>query len=427
MESAAEKSFNDVVQALGMGLAAEPWRTGWELSEATWDPTRQPALEESYVRETCAWLRMKPEVADHVIKGLSQFRDVPALRRVFHHCRFMLFDGDLPTPDREAAAVSWPNVPEQVHPYAPILYVYPYLAAVPAVREMHRTWGIPEQVTLDCLDDLEIILERAHRRTGKYGFFEKRWSLGYFDGRMFRLGRLNHRYQEYGRDLHGFRRKSDRRVVLLAEAHARFRRDGQYDGTCSVFDDRAWTSVFHQDDKVIRGNPISATGRALPEVVELPAAEWEPILQQADNVITMHIPPVGRMDFDAVGASIREAMRFWKMYFPERSYKAFICHSWLFDNQLSELLPPDSNIRLFQEEVYMYPLYRSGDSGFYQHIFGRKFDRLDDIPTNTSLLKMFVDRLRAGEQWHSGGCALFPEDFDWGAKVYRRGRALYPD
>jgi hypothetical protein len=427
MEKAAEKSFHDVVKSLGMGPETVTWREGWELSEATYDPNNLPELEDSYIRETTSWLRMTPEIAEHLLKGLSQFRDRPALRRVFHHCRFMLFQSGGPYPRREAIALSWPDISESVHPYGPVFYAYPYLAAVPMAREMHRARGIPEQITLDSLDDLELILTKHRKRSGRYAFPEKRWPLGYFEGIMFRLGRLNHRYQQYGRDLHGFRRKSDRRVVILAEANARFRRDGQYDGTCRVFDDHAWTSVFQQDAQLIRGNPITATGRALREIIELPADEWEPVLQQMDYVITMHIPSVGRMDFDAVGASIRQAMDFQKKYFTEREFKAFICHSWLFDNQFSVLLPKDSNIRRFQEEVYMYPLYRSGDAGFYQHIFGRRFDKLDDIPTDTSLLKLFVDRLRAGEQWHSGGCLLFPEDFDWGGKVYRSGRALYAD
>jgi hypothetical protein len=426
MDKDAEKSFTEVVKSLGMGAEAEAWREGWDLSGATYDPNGQPALEESYVRETAAWLRMSPEVVDHLLKGLSQFRDLPALKRVFHHCRYVLFGSGEPFPRREAVANSWPDIPETVHAYAPVFYIYPYLSAVPMAREMQRRRGIPKEITLDSLDDLELILKRYQKRTGKYAFPLKRWPLGYFDGIMFRLGRMNHRYQQFGRDLHGFRRKSDRRVVILAEDGARFRRDGQYDGTCHVFDDHAWTSVFRQDEKVIRGNPVSATGRALAEAVELPVAEWEPILRQMDYVITMHIPPVGRMDFDAVGDSIRQAMEFQKKYFPEREHKAFICHSWLFDNQFSELLPERSNIRRFQEEVYMYPLYRSGDAGFYQHIFGRRFDKLEEVPTDTSLLKLFVARLRAGEQWHSGGCALFPEDFDWGGKVYRGGRALIP-
>lgn len=427
MDMAAEKSFNEVVKSLGMGPETVTWREGWDLSEPSYNPNDLPQLEESFVRETTSWLRMAPEIADYLLKGLSQFCDLPALRRVFHHCRFILFKSGEPHPLREAIARSWPDIPEIVHPYAPIFYVYPYLSVVPMAREIQRARGIPEQITLDSLKDLELMLAKYHKRTGKYAFPEKRWSLGYFDGIMFRLGRLNHRYQQFGRDLHGFRRKGDRRVVVLAEANARFRRDGQYDGTCQIFDEHAWIAIFHQDGKVIRGNPISASGRALQNVVELPAAEWEPILQQQDNVITMHIPPVGRMEFDAVGDSIRQAMEFQKKYFPERLHKAFICHSWLFDNQFLELLPADSNIRRFQEEVYMYPLHRSGDAGFYQHIFGRKFEKLDDIPTDTSLLRLFVNRLRAGEQWHSGGCALFPEDFDWGAKVYRRGRALYPE
>ena len=45
--------------------------------------------------------------------------------------------------------------------------------------------------------------------------------------------------------------------------------------------------------------------------------------------------------------SIEEAKKFFNDYFPEFDYKAFVCDSWLLDNDLKEFLPADSNIIKF--------------------------------------------------------------------------------
>lgn len=74
-----------------------------------------------------------------------------------------------------------------------------------------------------------------------------------------------------------------------------------------------------------------------------------------DNVISIHIPRGERMDIDRCIESINAAKTFFAQFFPEFTYKHFICHSWLLDRDLASYLPEDSNIvrfgRMFSPSV----------------------------------------------------------------------------
>ncbi len=72
-------------------------------------------------------------------------------------------------------------------------------------------------------------------------------------------------------------------------------------------------------------------------------------LKKGDDVLEIHIPSGGALDIDECRKSICRAKEFFAKYFPEFEYKAFICHSWLLDDTLKELLPKESNIIRFSD------------------------------------------------------------------------------
>jgi hypothetical protein len=126
------------------------------------------------------------------------------------------------------------------------------------------------------------------------------------------------------------------------------------------------------------------------------------------------------MAFDACGEAFRRAMEFFPQHFPDRPFTAFQCGSWLLDCQLGPLLPAESNIRRLQEEVYLHPLPGAGDDALLDRVFGRRYDDIRQAPRDTGLRRGVVDHILAGGHFHAGGCLLWPQDVDWGRKVYRR-------
>ncbi len=70
-------------------------------------------------------------------------------------------------------------------------------------------------------------------------------------------------------------------------------------------------------------------------------------IKKGDRVIEIHIPQGDKLDNEECKKSIEMAKEFFKKYFPEFDYKAFVCDSWLLDNDLKEYLSLDSNIIKF--------------------------------------------------------------------------------
>lgn len=67
----------------------------------------------------------------------------------------------------------------------------------------------------------------------------------------------------------------------------------------------------------------------------------------AQDVLEVHIPSGGALSAAACDASFRASKAFFKTYFPDFSYRAYTCHSWLLDDTLREFLKPDANILQF--------------------------------------------------------------------------------
>lgn len=70
-------------------------------------------------------------------------------------------------------------------------------------------------------------------------------------------------------------------------------------------------------------------------------------IKKGDPVIEIHIPSAGPLYESECSESIDAAREFFAKYYPDYTYKAFTCHSWLLDSSLKDLLPEDSNILKF--------------------------------------------------------------------------------
>jgi len=222
--------------------------------------------------------------------------------------------------------------------------------------------------------------------------------------------------------LRAFRHRTQRTVLALCESGQRYRADGQRDGAGRVEDpEGAWESVLRTEGDEIVGQPILPVGRACRETVRLPAAEWRQALAPGDPVLEIHIPAGPPMDYAACAVSIRRAIEFFPRHFPDRPFVAFVCSSWILDAQFEALLPPTSNLVRFQKEVYLYPVRSSGDSTL-ETVFGSVCRDPAALPRETTMQRAFARHLEQGGHFRGGGCFLFPCDFRWGSRFYRRQR-----
>ncbi|MDQ0364770.1 acyltransferase domain-containing protein [Catenuloplanes indicus] len=124
---------------------------------------------------------------------------------------------------------------------------------------------------------------------------------------------------------------------------------------------------------------------------------------RGDGTIGLHIPDAGPLTPEAISASLDEGRAFFPRHFPDETYTAFSCGSWLLDPQLREYLPADSNIIRFQDrftlDAYEEPEGVDADLEVRRFVFRTLTTPLDRLPRDTVLQRAIVDHLRSGRHW----------------------------
>lgn len=406
--------------------AGDLWRDAWPAGGAGFDPDKLSFLDPAFVADTCRQLGMSAEVREWLLGGLSLFEQAPALERLAWHCHRLLLAG----PGGKVHPDKWPRIPRELGAPATLFYAYVFLSGIPGLIQQHRSRGIPEAITRDTLNDIELWIREHRTRYGMPGLEEIGWISNHLAGRLYKLGRLQFNFEFWDYDFHVFRHRRSGRVLMLAGADQAFRTDGQFaDADGGAAPAAAWTSAFHEPRPgIIRGHPVSPDGRARPDVVELALTEWAAVFRKGDPALGVHIPATGPMAHEDCGASFRQAAAFFPRHFPERPWLAFTCHSWLLDPQFEGRLPDTANIMRFQKEWYLFPVPGANAEQHYERIYGWQFTKMapeaiDTAPRATSLQRLLAEHVKAGGRWRMGGAVLFPADLDWGAQVYRRDAA----
>jgi len=195
------------------------------------------------------------------------------------------------------------------------------------------------------------------------------------------------------------------------------RKDGLIDGTCGVTDTEAFETTFLETDDIVEGYPIIPTGFVSNKKVTLHKNEWKNILNTGDKMLNIHIPRRGKMPFDEIVKSLRDAIPFYKKHFPDEQCKAFLCGSWLLGNGLELLLDENSNIIKFQREFYLAPA--KSDSGATKFFVFGKYD-ITGIEPKTTLEKNIVEFEKKGIYMYNGyGVILFEDADRYGSHFYR--------
>lgn len=70
-------------------------------------------------------------------------------------------------------------------------------------------------------------------------------------------------------------------------------------------------------------------------------------LPNHSEVLNIHIPEDGKLDFDLCKSSVAQARAFFKAYYPEYHFQGLICDSWLLDPKNAAFMEENSNIRKF--------------------------------------------------------------------------------
>jgi len=126
-----------------------------------------------------------------------------------------------------------------------------------------------------------------------------------------------------------------------------------------------------ETDEYYEGYPTNSDGICAQDKVQLNKNEWTAVLTKNDKAISVHIPSFESLAPDYCTESLLYADKILKDCFSEFDFKAYVCHSWMLEPQLREILPEESKLVSFQKRFSVIPT-KSDDKAIIHHAFDRK-------------------------------------------------------
>ncbi|MBQ7378521.1 MAG: DUF5596 domain-containing protein [Clostridia bacterium] len=151
-----------------------------------------------------------------------------------------------------------------------------------------------------------------------------------------------------------------------------------------------------------------ALGRLQFEIVDF-GREYQKdgiVLGKESKVLNMHIPRSGRpLSKELYEESFTRAKEFFRDQLPDGPVP-FVCHSWLLYPRMTEFVSEKSNVRRFMEEFEILS-WDDSDGESLWCLFDTAERNPDRLPTDTSLRRAFVGRLKSGGRVGWGYGILF--------------------
>lgn len=124
-------------------------------------------------------------------------------------------------------------------------------------------------------------------------------------------------------------------------------------------------------------------------------------LTTGDPILEIHIPEGSPMTVEACDESFAMARDFFKKYFPDYTYKAFTCGSWLLDDTLKDHLKASSNILAFADRFNK--ITSSESFGLLRYLFkwNTTPESLPDEHAATSFAQSIKDAVLSGKKFYS--------------------------
>ncbi|MPN43650.1 hypothetical protein SDC9_191210 [bioreactor metagenome] len=90
------------------------------------------------------------------------------------------------------------------------------------------------------------------------------------------------------------------------------------------------------------------------------------------------------------------------------------CISWIFNPNLPEILPPDSNLVSLLKMVHPYPVHSGREDGlWFVFLHESKFDPAT-ASRASSLQRAILDYIEKGGRWRSGGMFIMMDEIQQG-------------
>ena len=274
--------------------------------------------------------------------------------------------------------------------------------SIPKFYKDMKARNVPEDILEDSIKNAERVTEnymKAHN--GEVGFSNFDWHQLLYDGRLFRVKRLQLEFPFRFLGIYKVFENLKGEIVALAHNIA-VHKDGVPLGSLRYEDDTdSYTAIIEETEDAYIGHPFNEYGKISREKVTLQKSEWNVKLTAGDHVVSLHIPRGEKFDDATVQDTIDYSREFLDKCYPDYGNKAFFCASWLLDKQIEDLMGTDSNIAKFGNR-FQRMQYKSDGMAAIRFVFnvgGRKYtsENINEAPENTRLEKLLKKHYSDGK------------------------------
>ncbi len=254
---------------------------------------------------------------------------------------------------------------------------------------------------------------KEHYKVNKrWGIAEFGWNILTASFVLFKIGKYRFNLEHYANDCVLFHNKKTNEAIALSLPNYEFNYLGERVSSDEAYHVKhgGFISRFEETDEYVKGTYLTPVGFAVNETIRLDKSQWKKKVYSGCVTIGFHINTGVDYTPNSIKIDFKKATRFYRRYFPEFKFTAFICDSWLFSPQLQILFDEsESKIVRVQRETYLIA-GMSDDSSFQDFVFsGEKLDPKTS-PRDTTLKRRILDFIEKGGTIRGGTMILLIED-----------------
>ncbi|MBE6691624.1 MAG: hypothetical protein E7590_10190 [Ruminococcaceae bacterium] len=252
---------------------------------------------------------------------------------------------------------------------------------IPYMHDLLTKRRLPEDVILRSVQVLEKGVDQyAMRHDGIRGYDLLEWFQRNIFGHLYRIHRLEIEiFAKFSGRAKVFENDEGERIALAHDIT--LHRSGWALGAKNYTDEAgSFYAEVQENETDWMGFPYDDRGFVKKTAVTLSKDKWHLVLEYGDPVVSLHIPADGRLDAESVDETLAGTKEFLRTYFPDYTYKAFYCNSWLLDPRLATLVGPDSNIAKFGKRFAPLTAKSEGNAVF-RFVFLKSDPKSVDITT----------------------------------------------
>lgn len=177
--------FDRVAEELGLDDAFTPWRERFAPAAA-----RPPAavLDPAVLDERMATARVDGEAAAALRRARAQIAADASLQLVLQHIH-----AEMLAPGREVDySMVWPMLPQSTGEGGELIYALACLEEIPGMLRRFDQLGLPREVAVAGLQDIQRWLDDDFRSDGRWTFKRANWIRKHLNALIFELGRLQY-------------------------------------------------------------------------------------------------------------------------------------------------------------------------------------------------------------------------------------------